>query len=68
MEDADAIAGLSATGEVIAPQGRATSFSHRLAFPPQENKFNAKDKVTDFATRESAGEIVEIDQDRGNCC
>ncbi len=65
MEDADAIAGLSATGEVIAPQGRATSFSHRLAFPPQENKFSAKDKVTDFATRESAGEIVEIDQDRG---
>jgi predicted RecB family nuclease len=64
LEDAGAIAGLSPTGEVIAPQGRATSLSHRLAFPPQENRFGAKDKATDFATRDSAGEIVEIDQDR----
>lgn len=63
VDDAEAIAGLSDTGHVIAPQGRAKSPTFVLSFPAQEYKLGVGDRPTDFASRDGAGEIVQIEHD-----
>jgi predicted RecB family nuclease len=61
QEDKSAMGGLIYQGEV----GRVKrSIVHRYAFPPQEHAIDQATEVRDPRTGNSAGEIVQLDEDR----
>jgi predicted RecB family nuclease len=60
VEDAESIGKLEPTGE-SGPEKK--SVAHVLTFPAQEHKLGQGQGVTDAATREGAGEILELDRD-----
>ena len=65
VEDAESIGKLEPTGE-SRPEKK--SIAHVLTFPAQEHKLGQGQSVTDPATREGAGEILELDREAGGSC
>ena len=60
VEDAEAIGELAPAGP---PERVARSWVHRFVFPAQEHKLSVGDTPFDPATRDDAGEIVELDRE-----
>jgi predicted RecB family nuclease len=58
--DAESIGRLEPTGETWKEK---RSLAHVFTFPPQEHKLGQGQDVVDPATREGAGEILEVDRD-----
>ena len=62
LEDAESIAGLEPTGDVVPDKN---SLVHTLRFPAQQYKLGADDTPVDPATKKSAGAIVAMDEAAG---
>ncbi len=60
VEDADSIGLLAHQGE---PEPEKRSLRHRFSYPAQEHKLGVGERPFDPATREIAGEIVELDRE-----
>jgi uncharacterized protein len=58
IEDNEAIAGLRSLADPVKDK---RSFLHTLSFPVQQHKMAAGDAVTDPRTKESAGQIVNVE-------
>ena len=64
IDDAECLGGLR-RDPATPPQIVARSIIHTFTFPPQDFKLRSGDRPLRSETLESAGEILEIDEDRG---